>query len=680
MNLISSLIQTVITSKCAHLQSEMKALCSQPHHVFTPYELSQIILKLLTLLSATATIDYIVQPIEEDVKIQVKTKTDDGGRPSQSSINDLDISNHANFDWGDMEPDIDVVEQVETKTDDGGRPTQGSIDDLDISNHANFDWGDMEPVDDRVNPKSSSQATLRKVYSKSSSDLKAQDDHVSGRAFLKSSNRRSSGDLKAQDYHMSSQTFLKSSNRKSSCDLKTQDNLMDSQTILKSSNRKSSSDLKSQSDTASGSLDESSYSIGQSRGAFYKRNTTIEKKKTVSLQFDNVGYIIGGAFSQDTINDSMMTMLSDGKQVVDVASCGSEGRILQDSCGHRAATPANAVDTSFALPYQAREALLSVVILLLNKKGELESISNSIKARKKRIKIQQRQQQDSWWFSSLFGTSQEHKNDEWMLILNWQPLLRLLIRTTPFLNTQSKEPIRIQFLKNQTPLEKKTVLLITGSRKFFDQGIRPKGCDGEMTTADSTARELWHYVKRDLTSETHPNSYFRALVILYLFHPSECSRKFYLKHMPRWMEKWRCVDQSAETDFLWVVMFCRARRYVREGDFDWGRIKRHLEHVGPMLEDNRWNDRPARRMSGASSVMDLPVGLFDELHRISPLDETLDVDEEVEKEALREDFIREYNNGSRAKCQETLPDRKSEARNRHFAECRRLSQSSTMSV
>jgi hypothetical protein len=147
------------------------------------------------------------------------------------------------------------------------------------------------------------------------------------------------------------------------------------------------------------------------------------------------------------------------------------------------------------------------------------------------MRMKKQQQQDSWWFSSIFG-SQEVKDDEWMLILNWQPLLRLLIKTTPFLNTQSQEPIRMQFLKNQTPLEKKTVLLITGSRKFFDQGIRPKGCN-EMTTADCTARELWHYVKRDLTDDTHPNSYFRALVILYLFHPSDCSRQFYLKHMPR---------------------------------------------------------------------------------------------------------------------------------------------------
>ncbi|KAL7514961.1 hypothetical protein ACHAXN_012235, partial [Cyclotella atomus] len=554
---------TVITSQCAHLHSEMKALCSQPHHVFTQYELSQIILKLLTLLSATVTIAYIVQPIdcitreEEEVKYQVKTKTDDGDRPSQSSTHDLDISNHANFDWGDMEPDTDEVQQVETKTDDGGRPSQSSIEDLasqssieglDISNHANFDWGETEPEDNHVDAKSSTSPTpLKKVYSKSSSDLKALEylqriEHISS-AF--------------EDY-------------------------LDEQLSKK----------------------EQQEDEQNSRNAFYRRNTITEKKQTVSLQFDNMGYIVGGAFSEDAINDSMLTMLSDGKQVLD--------------------------------------------------KKELESISNSIKARtrRKKTRMKKQQQQDSWWFSSIFG-SQEVKDDEWMLILNWQPLLRLLIKTTPFLNTQSQEPIRMQFLKNQTPLEKKTVLLITGSRKFFDQGIRPKGCN-EMTTTDCTARELWHYVKMDLTDDTHPNSYFRALVILYLFHPSDCSRQFYLKHMPRWMERWQNIDQAAEIDFLWVVMFCRARRYVKESDFDWGRIKRHLEHVGPMLENSRWNDR-ARRMSGASSVMDIPIGLYDELRAMRPPDEPLDdVDEDWEKE--RENFVREYNNGSRANAPETLPD------------------------
>jgi hypothetical protein len=140
------------------------------------------------------------------------------------------------------------------------------------------------------------------------------------------------------------------------------------------------------------------------------------------------------------------------------------------------------------------------------------------------------------------------------------------------------------------------------------------------------------------------------------------------------MERWQNIDQAAEIDFLWVVMFCRARRYVKESDFDWGRIKRHLEHVGPMLENSRWNDR-ARRMSGASSVMDIPIGLYDELRAMHPPDEPLDdVDEDWEKE--RENFVREYNNGSRANAPETLPDTVCTARDKHFAECRRISQSS----
>jgi hypothetical protein len=509
----------------------MKALCSQPHHVFTQYELSQIILKLLTLLSATVTIDYIVQPIdcitreEEEVKYQVKTKTDDGDRPSQSSTHDLDISNHANFDWGDMEQDTDEVQQVETKTDDGGRPSQSSIEDLasqssiedlDISNHANFDWGETEPEDNHVDAKSSTSPTpLKKVYSKSSSDLKALEYLVSTQAILKSSNRKSSSDLKAQA------DFARASLNGSSDDIHMKQRIEHISSAFEDYLDEQLSKKEQQEDEQN------------SRNAFYRRNTITEKKQTVSLQFDNMGYIVGGAFSEDAINDSMLTMLSDGKQVLDVTFCGSQGRIMQDSYGHRASTPANSVDTSFALPYQAREALLSVLVLLLNQKKELESISNSIKARtrRKKMRMKKQQQQDSWWFSSIFG-SQEVKDDEWMLILNWQPLLRLLIKTTPFLNTQSQEPIRMQFLKNQTPLEKKTVLLITGSRKFFDQGIRPKGCN-EMTTTDCTARELWHYVKMDLTDDTHPNSYFRALVILYLFHPSDCSRQFYLKHMPR---------------------------------------------------------------------------------------------------------------------------------------------------
>jgi hypothetical protein len=238
----------------------------------------------------------------------------------------------------------------------------------------------------------------------------------------------------------------------------------------------------------------------------------------------------------------------------------------------------------------------------------------------------------------------------------------------------------MDFLAKQSALEKRTVHLITGARKFFDQGTRPTGWTGEYSREDCAARELWHYVKKDLQPETHPNSYFRALILLYLFHPSECSRPFYLKQMPRWIERWRGVKQTPEIDFLWVIMLCRARKYVKKNDFDWGIVMRHLEHVGPMLEDNRWNDRP-RRMSTNSSVMDYS-SLYDDLSNVHPSDECLeDVDEDddphYDTEELRTTFMKEYNDGPRAtELEYTLPVSIRVARKKHFAEQRRLSQES----
>ena len=375
-----------------------------------------------------------------------------------------------------------------------------------------------------------------------------------------------------------------------------------------------------------------------------------EPKRRITLQFDNVGYILGGAFSEDEINQSMLTTLTDGTRVIDVTECGRQGNIHCNSDGHNIIARQHEpyrIDTTFALPSRAREALLSVVVQLLNLKKDLEPISNSIRYHRSRSKKQKVEEDDYWWFSSLFGgpSSKQHMTG-WMLILNWQPLLRLLMLTAPFLQINNTDSIRMNFLTHQTPIEKRTVRLITGSRKFFDQGIRPYGWTGNQPTMDCTARELWHYVKTDLKPETHPQSYIRALILLYLLHPSECSRSFYIKHMPRWEDRWRGVNQTPEIDFLWVVMFTRARKRVKESDYDWVRIKRHLEHVGPLLEENRW-DPPVRRMSSQSSVMHLPPGLFndDEPPQELILDD-FDEDEAEDEDNIadiRDTFMREYN-------------------------------------
>ena len=372
-----------------------------------------------------------------------------------------------------------------------------------------------------------------------------------------------------------------------------------------------------------------------------------------SLQFDNVGYILGGKFSEEQINQSMLTTLTDGTRVIDVAECGRQGSIHCNSDGHDIIARRHEsyhIDTTFALPPQAREVLLSVVVQLLNMKKDLEPVSNSTRYHRTRIKKQREDEDNNWWFSSLLGGPSSNRHmSEWMLILNWQPLLRLLMRTTPFLQINNTEVIRMNFLRNQTPIEKRTVRLITGSRKFFDQSIRPNGWTGNKAVIDCTARELWHYVKTDLKPETHHNSYLRALILLYLLHPSECSRSFYIKHMPRWEDRWRGVNQTPEIDFLWVVMFTRARKRVKENDYDWVRIKMHLEHVGPLLEENRW-DAPVRRMSTQSSVMHLPPGLFNNLNDeasqeliLDDFDLDEDEDNALETADIRATFIREYN-------------------------------------
>lgn len=670
-----SFTQTVLMTKCTHLHTEMKELLALKHNGFTPYEMSQIILKLLTLLSATVTIDYIVEPTipASNGASKVKTKKEDGCRLAQDIIHDLDVSNHANIDW-------DIQEepgQVKTKTEDGGRlsdhslkssASQSSLDTLDVSSHANLDWGELDEM--------------------------MEDVHVATN--LQEKNRSNKSDMKKAKSctDMASVPIVRAKTRskRSTLDFGVDaSNRSDNSLSIDVSNR--SRDLNQRLEQIASAFEEyleDKTDEPKGRSAFYVDKTAnLQKKRTVSLQFDNMGYILGGTFSDAEINSSMMTVLSDGRQVIDIANCGSEGRIQHDSSGHTLAPHRlNTADTTFALPSPARESLLSAVVLLLNKKKELESVSNSLRARRQRIKRQKTQQEENWW-PSFFSSNNNQKDDEWMLILNWQPLLRLLIRTAPFLQMNSTDTIKMGFLSNQSPLEKRTVFLITGSRKFFDQGMRPKGWTGDMSATDNTARELWHYVKRDLKPDTHPNSYFRALVTLFLFHPSDCSRQFYIKHMPRWMERWVGVNQTPEIDFLWVAMFTRARKFVRGRDYDWGSLKRHLEHVGPMeLEDNRWNDRPARRMSGASSVMEIPIGLFDEMNDMQPPSETLveSIDEEEderEKEDMRVDFMRGYNDGPRAVELENLPKTLHAARQKHFQECRRLSQlskSSSVSV
>ena len=267
------------------------------------------------------------------------------------------------------------------------------------------------------------------------------------------------------------------------------------------------------------------------------------KRKKATLRFEDVGCILGGSFGEEEEKDSMLVVRSDGTRAIRMEFTRDES-LEKD------------LSLPFALPCPAREALLSVALLLLSKKGALRAASNS----------------------ALFASSSEDDkpSERWLLLLDWRSLLRMLLRTAPYLDERKAGTHPTNSSSRQSAVLKRTVNLIRSSRRFFDQGIRPPGWTGPTVETDAAARALWDAVQNDLLYRTHSNSCFRALILLYLFHPSRCSSEFYSDVMPRWMESWTNVDRCPEFDFLWMVMFCRARKRVSPDEYDWGALRRSL--------------------------------------------------------------------------------------------------------
>jgi hypothetical protein len=329
-------------------------------------------------------------------------------------------------------------------------------------------------------------------------------------------------------------------------------------------------------------------------------------KRSVELHFDNMGCILGGHFTNEEQQDSMLKLLDDGRRVSDL------GDQVSDSDGyyhvHRnyfnnSTMEAEDVDSilfqqaqqqlehdlsrQLALPSPAREALLSIALLLLSKKDQLKSVSSAA------------------IFTNDDNTDDnQHNNSRWMLILNWQSLLQMLLRTAPYLDEhKSASPPKNSDSRSSIVL-KRTVQLIRSCRRFFDQGIRPPRYTGSYTSPlDDTANCLWEHLKSDLLYHSHSNSCFRSLILLYLFHPSKCSSSFYEKVMPLWLNCWRNIDRCPEYDFLWLVLFCRARKYVvkhnansNDGGFDWGELRKYL-----LTMSEYWLQLPTGGMSADKS-------------------------------------------------------------------------------
>lgn len=291
-----------------------------------------------------------------------------------------------------------------------------------------------------------------------------------------------------------------------------------------------------------------------------------KRGRKVTIHYDDMGSIIGGRFSEEEEEDSMLiTLKEDGRRVINVGvSSGGKNDVngndddkVPSSLDQAHEQLEEDLSRPFALPIPARQALLSVILLLLAKKGALRSVSNA----------------------ALFPEGDdESNNDRWMLLLNWRALLSMLLRTAPYLDEHKAAAPPMEASSMKSKILKSTVTLIRSCRCFFDQGIRPPGWKGgaDVVELDATARALWKMTETDLLYHTHSNSCFRAQIMLYLFHPSKCSSAYYLEVMPKWMESWRNVDRCPEYDFLWMVMFGRTRKYIHPRDHDWGALRRHL--------------------------------------------------------------------------------------------------------
>lgn len=255
---------------------------------------------------------------------------------------------------------------------------------------------------------------------------------------------------------------------------------------------------------------------GVSAMAIDDNNDEKLSKRKVIIHYDNVGYILNGKDTAATATTQQNNLES-----------------TEEALAH-----------PFALPSPTRQSLLNVAIELIGgKKNTLRGVSNSaIMLDEDDMKTRQR------------------------LIISYQALLRMLLRTTPYLDEHKLDVPPKEANGIRSSILKKSVTVIRGCRRFFDQGDED----------DSTARQLWSSLRSDVQYHTHSNSAFRALILLYLFHPTKCSLSYYKEVVPIWMDCWRNIDRCPEWDFLWMVMFSRARKYLPADDSIWTTLHAHL--------------------------------------------------------------------------------------------------------
>ena len=184
----------------------------------------------------------------------------------------------------------------------------------------------------------------------------------------------------------------------------------------------------------------------------------------------------------------------------------------------------------FALPSPAREALLSVLCNILSNKGPLRSASNA----------------------ALFIPGAGN-GPRFTLVLHWQIMLRLLLRTAPYLDAHEAEASPRDSASRVSICQKRTVQFVRDSRRFF-------------LASPSTALGIWGMVRNDVLFHSHTHACYRGTILLYLLLPSRCSPHFFQQVLPEWFDAWTNIDRCPEYDFLWLALFCRARKYLAASD------------------------------------------------------------------------------------------------------------------
>ncbi|KAL3944784.1 MAG: hypothetical protein SGBAC_001155 [Bacillariaceae sp.] len=276
--------------------------------------------------------------------------------------------------------------------------------------------------------------------------------------------------------------------------------------------------------------------------ATYTIEVSDKNERNVTIYYENVGYICNvenkenngsNGSSSNSNNNSNNNNNSKESQF----ETTSDSNILEEE-----------LTTRFALPSPAREVLLSILVNILSNKGPLRSVSNA----------------------AVYANTDDPTR--FLLILHWQALLRTLLRTAPYLDEHKVGDPPMASNSRQNTIVKRTVQMIRDARHFFDQGLRP---NDPTAIDDRTARQIWNTVKTDVMFHSHTHACYRSLMILYLFQPSRCTSAFYTEMMPTWFECWTNIDRCPEMEFLWLALFCRARKHL-PADYDWGPIRRRL--------------------------------------------------------------------------------------------------------